>query len=231
MSKEHKYDAIIDLDSLDPKSAHGQIIGMIQPNSRVLEIGCATGYISRCLKEEKKCSVVGVEVDSEAAQKANRYCDQVIAGSAENEETFGQLSGTFDIIVMAAVLEHLVEPDRVLRRVRDYLRKDGYMILSLPNIAHWTIRRDLLFGKFEYSDYGLLDNTHLRFFTFLTAKQMIDDCGYFIDYFSMTTSEIPGVIRAIKRVPFLGERIREHILDSFPNFFGYELIFKIRPFD
>ncbi len=221
-----KYDDFIDLNILDPHSAHAQIIDLIESNKKVLEIGCATGYISRCLTKAKQCKVTGVEIDHPASQKAKQYCENIIIGNIEDDAIFAQIEGTYDIIVMAAVLEHLVNPEKVLTKIRDLINPSGYAIITLPNIANWKVRKEIVFGRFEYEDYGILDKGHLRFFTYHSAKRLIEKCGYDIEYFSVTGGFPGGDI--LRSIPLLGERLFRYLHSRAPNLLGYELIFKVR---
>ncbi len=223
---KYKYDGVIDVNTLSFDSAHVKIINLVEPDKVVLEIGCATGYISQYLIESKKCIVVGVEVDKKAAEKAGRYCKKVIVGNIEDDTIFAQIEGTYDIIIMAAVLEHLVNPEKVLTKAKDLLNPNGYAIITLPNIANWKVRKELLMGRFEYEDYGILDRDHLRFFTYHSAKRLIEGCGYKIEYFSVTGGFPGGGI--FRKIPFIGKKLFYFLHVKLPNLLGYELIFKIR---
>lgn len=147
----------------------------------MLEFGCATGYMSAVLKQRNGCSVVGIEISSDAAELAREHCDQVIVGDAETLDYDSVLEGErFDAIVFADVLEHLREPGEVLSRIRPFLAEEGEMIASIPNVAHASLRLALLGGEFRYRELGLLDDTHLRFFTRATVQDLFEEAGYVI---------------------------------------------------
>ena len=114
--------------------------------------------------------MVGIDIDEARAKLAQERLNKVIVANVEKMERDPFPDGYFDIIIFADVLEHLKEPETVLRRFKKYLKKDGYALISIPNIANWKMRVYLLFGKWHYKDVGLLDKTHLRFFTLKTAK-------------------------------------------------------------
>jgi 2-polyprenyl-3-methyl-5-hydroxy-6-metoxy-1,4-benzoquinol methylase len=143
----------------------------------VLETGCATGFLSRCLVE-RGCVVTGVEIDAQAAERARQWCEKVIPADLNQSDWAGRVGRDFDTILFGDVLEHLVNPELVLRQAAELLAPDGRVIVCLPNIAHWTVRASLLRGKFEYAPHGILDVTHLRFFTPETGRRMIEEAGY-----------------------------------------------------
>lgn len=171
--------------------AHAKMVQLVGKNKKVLEIGCATGYISKKLKENG-CQVIGIEIDSSAGRIAKRYCKNVIIADVESLKKISYKN--FDVLLFGDVLEHLKDPSNVLKRFRKYLKKNGYVVLSVPNIAFWFIRLKLLFGKFEYGDYGILDRTHLKFFTLKSLKKLLDDGGYKIVKIDVTPRSMSPLI-------------------------------------
>jgi SAM-dependent methyltransferase len=140
--------------------------------ARILDAGTASGYLGRIWKT-KGHYVAGIEYDAVTAEKARGYYD---AFQVADIETFTfPYRREFDYIVFADVLEHLRDPAAVLRRCIPALKDSGKIIISLPNIANWIIRAGLLFGRFDYMDRGILDRTHLRFFTLRTLRQLMDE--------------------------------------------------------
>jgi 2-polyprenyl-3-methyl-5-hydroxy-6-metoxy-1,4-benzoquinol methylase len=120
----------------------------------------------------------------------------------------------FNTIVCADVLEHLIFPEKVLHfLVRDFLKNDGQVIISLPNIAHFSTRLSLLLGKFEYRESGILDKTHLHLYTQKSARKMIELCGLAIESEEFSSNNFGAII---KKVPFLG------------TILGYNLIYICR---
>jgi 2-polyprenyl-3-methyl-5-hydroxy-6-metoxy-1,4-benzoquinol methylase len=164
----HRYEQGIDPES---DSTHARVVRLVGTDRRVLELGPATGHMTEVLVD-RGCTVVGIEVDPSMAPEAERFAERVIVGDLDVldlDEALGD--DRFDAIVAADVLEHLKDPLSVLRRLRAFLKPDGCFVVSLPNIAHGSVRLALLEGHFRYSNVGLLDRTHLRFFT----RENIDD--------------------------------------------------------
>jgi O-antigen biosynthesis protein len=168
-----RYD--FDRIDLDSGSVHADVVELVGESKRVLELGPATGYMSRALGE-RDCEVVGIELDPDMAKRAGEFCGRMIVGDVEALDLERELEGErFDAIVAADVLEHLKDPLQVLRRLRPFLGPDGCFVISVPNVAHGSVRLALLSGRFDYQDIGLLDSTHLRFFTRETLEQLLDE--------------------------------------------------------
>ncbi|MHA1274499.1 MAG: class I SAM-dependent methyltransferase [Candidatus Helarchaeota archaeon] len=160
----------------NPYTAHSRMLELVGKDKTVLEVGCATGYISKKLKENG-CKVTGIEINPQSAEIAKEYCEQIIVGNVEELKDLPLNRDYFDFILFADVLEHLLHPTRTLAKLKKYLKKDGKIFISLPNIANYRVRLNLLVGRFNYTEIGLLDKTHIRFFTIRTAKQLIKDAG------------------------------------------------------
>ena len=158
-----KYDYQIDLGA---DNAHTRVIRLVGAGKHVLELGCATGYMTKVLVERFGCTVVGIDRDPEAAEQARKVCGCVIVGDVDSLD-FARALGEarFDVIVCADVLEHLRDPMRAVAALRGFLQPNGYVVASIPNVGHVAIVAELLEGRFPYSTLGLLDETHLRFFT------------------------------------------------------------------
>lgn len=97
------------------------------------------------------------------------------------DETAVQSLGKFDVVILADVLEHLPDPASVLQLTRRVLEQDGIVIASVPNVAHWSVRLDLLFGRFDYQPCGIMDATHLRWFTEKSVRVLFETTGYQIE--------------------------------------------------
>jgi 2-polyprenyl-3-methyl-5-hydroxy-6-metoxy-1,4-benzoquinol methylase len=165
----------------EPGSAHTLVVGLVPEGARVLEFGCATGYMSEVMRTSKGCRVTGIEIDPEAGELAKEHCDRVIIGDAEKLD-YDELLGKerFDAILFVDVLEHLKEPGDVLARIRPFLSRRGSVLASIPNVAHGSVRLALLAGEFRYRRTGLLDDTHLRFFTRQGVQELFESTGFVI---------------------------------------------------
>ena len=155
------------------------LIRLIPPQARsILEVGCAAGMTGKTLREKGFEEIVGIEVNEEAASIGKSYYDQVIIGDAEKVELPFE-KGHFDCILYGDVLEHLINPWQVLKEHKSFLKKGGTIICSIPNIRHYRVIRRLVFrGKWEYADSGILDKTHLRFFTLGSIRKMVKEAGF-----------------------------------------------------
>ncbi|MGQ3889922.1 class I SAM-dependent methyltransferase [Legionella sp. CNM-1927-20] len=168
----------IDLE-LHHNSSHAKILNKILPGSHVLEFGPAHGVMTKYMKEKLKCKIYAVELDITAANDARQYCEKMLVGDIEKYTWKSEYADLrFDFIIFADVLEHLYYPWQVLAEVRPFLNENGKILLSLPNIANNAVIMDLISDKFEYRSTGLLDCTHLRFFTKSSIEKMVKECGY-----------------------------------------------------
>ncbi len=166
-----------DIDLGDDNDSHTLVILMVGENKRVLELGCAEGSTTRVL-QARGCRVTGIEMDPTAARTAEQFTERMIVDDLDTMDFNTALGDErFDVIVAADVLEHLTDPLRCLRACMERLSTDGEVVLSIPNIAHADVRLALLDGHFDYSEWGLLDNTHLRFFTRTSLLDFLEECG------------------------------------------------------
>lgn len=225
---EFKYGGRLTLANIDSTDSHGKMLKMVRPNARVLETGCANGRFSAVLTEIG-CTVVGNEIDPGAAQEARQFCEEVIVGDLEDPDLRATIPGGFDIMIFGDVLEHLVEPWKVLADMRAKLREGGYLIVSIPNIGHWDGRMGLLVGNFEYTHDGLMDATHLRFFTHRTAIELVEQSGYSIVEVDRTYN-LPSWVYRIRLVRRFAPRLLLPILRRIaPNLFTLQFIIKAVP--
>ncbi len=171
-----KYRARVDFANVN--DAHSLAVGAVPPGSDVLDIGCADGSMAEALGA-MACRVWGIERDGDAAERARQVCEDVVVGDLEEIELRGAFhSRKFSAVLMLDVLEHLADPGRLLGEVVHVLAPDGYAVLSVPNISHAAMRLQLLGGRFSYTDLGLLDRTHLRFFDRPGLEAMIEGSGF-----------------------------------------------------
>ena len=190
-------------------------------------MGPATGYITKALSE-RGCHVTCVETDAAAAEVASSFCERMIVGSIEEIDLPATFKDErFDVVMFGDVLEHLLDPEAVLVKVVSLLNPDGYVVASIPNVAHASIVLNLMAGEFKDTDLGLLDKTHLRFFTRSSIETMFRESGYRITLW-----------RRIVLDPFETElELRKedypaHIMDAIqqgPEASTYQLIVKAYP--
>lgn len=182
LSEKYKYQFTIQQEDVAAgKSSHAQLLKMILPNSTVLECGPAHGVMTKYMKEVLHCKVSIVEVDQESYADALQYAVGGVCANIEDDVWMDQFEcGHFDYILYADVLEHLRDPQAVLVKMKKFLKPDGSVLLSVPNIAHGDIIMNLLCDQFNYTPLGLLDNTHIHFFTYKSLRKMIADAGYFL---------------------------------------------------
>ena len=168
----------IEVDLSQENTSHAQLIRLTGRNKQVLEVGPATGYVTKVL-QQRGCRVWCIENDAEAAKVAAEFCERMVVANVEAvdfKSTFPE--ERFDVVTFGDVLEHLVDPMAVLTRVRDVLKANGHVVASVPNVAHASIRLSLLGGQFQYAEMGLLDRTHLRFFTRESLADLFHGAGY-----------------------------------------------------
>lgn len=152
---------------------------------RALDLGCAGGMLGASVKERyPRAEVWGLELDPQAAAEAAKRLDRAICANLDraNFEELGLPKSGFDLVFLADVLEHLYDPWKLLRDLRAYLAPDAQVVASLPNLRNFEVMRDALVGgRFDYAAAGLLDITHIRFFTRSTMIELFEQTGYRID--------------------------------------------------
>jgi 2-polyprenyl-3-methyl-5-hydroxy-6-metoxy-1,4-benzoquinol methylase/glycosyltransferase involved in cell wall biosynthesis len=178
-----------------------KLLGLIPPGlGSILEVGCGTGALGAHYKASNPDThYTGIELNPEAAAVGRDRIDRVITANVEQaEEPELQFADqSFDALVYGDVLEHLINPWEVLDRHSRWLKPDGYVIASIPNVQNWTILRDLMRGRWDYQDEGLLDRTHLRFFTLDSVKALFAQAGLRIETIEATQSHDPSEYAAI----------------------------------
>lgn len=166
------------VDPLRPNDAHGISLQLVGRNKTVLELGAAAGHVTKALKDLGN-TVTAVERDGRFLENLRGIADDVHITDLDWLNLRELLGGrTFDVILAGDVLEHCSRPDLVLHQCHDLLSPGGSVVVSLPNIAHGDVRLALLTGRFEYRETGLLDRTHLRFFTRKSIEGFADSCGF-----------------------------------------------------
>jgi 2-polyprenyl-3-methyl-5-hydroxy-6-metoxy-1,4-benzoquinol methylase len=175
MNDSFIYDTIPDPENLN--SSYGLMFQLIGHNKRILEVGCSTGFMTKILSE-RGCRVTAIERDARAARKAEGFAESMIVGDLEDQGVWSGLEHqTFETIVAGDVLEHLRDPLSALQNAARHLEPAGSIVLSIPNVAHGDVRLALLSGHFDYSESGLLDSTHLHFFTIHSVRALLKQAG------------------------------------------------------
>ena len=173
---------------------------------KIIEVGCSSGVLAKEFKKiNPECQYIGIEIDKEYAILAERYCDQVIVGDIENfDQVFWGRYSDYDCFIFADVLEHLKDPWKVLKKISTLPNKTT-VIACIPNFQHWSIPALISIGDFTYQDMGLLDKTHLRFFTRKTIIQLFQSNGFFINDLQARTFNQPDeqLLNCIKKMAVL----------------------------
>ena len=182
-----EYDVAIDLSN--PNTSHAQVVELVGRAERVLDIGCWNGDLGRVLMDGG-CRVSGVELDADAAAVAARYLEKVVVLDLDKESVVDHFEpGTFDALVFADVLEHVFDPVGVLRSCLDLLTPEGRVVISLPNVAHGSLRLAHLQGRWDLTDTGLLDRTHIRFFNRARLFDLLEEAGLVVEELRGTTAD------------------------------------------
>jgi 2-polyprenyl-3-methyl-5-hydroxy-6-metoxy-1,4-benzoquinol methylase len=170
-----------DIDLANLNDSHTLAVLSVPPDSQVLDVGAADGSVASALVE-RGCTVHAVEVDPASAREAQEHCQRVVVGDVEELDVGATFDGAgFDAILLLDVLEHLRDPLAVLRKVTGVLADRGRVIVSVPNVAHAAVKLALLGGRFQYTELGLLDRTHLRFFDKPALDQLLADAGLVVE--------------------------------------------------
>lgn len=161
---------------------------LIGNEATVLEIGPATGMLTRIIATEQRCQVTAIEIDADAAELTRPLCKAIHVADIDTVELSTLLGDQkFDVATFGDVLEHLRSPVGALKKVKPYLTDGGCVVLSVPNIAHASIAYELANGRFDYRPTGLLDVTHIHFFTRKSLLLAIEEAGYVVTDFERIT--------------------------------------------
>lgn len=207
-------------------SSHGRISTMLsaRPPLKILDLGCSSGLLAERLQEMGH-HVHGVDMYEfpEAADRMSAFTQADLTQGIPAEVGSG-----YDLILMADVLEHLGKPGRLLEQCRDLLSDEGSIMLCVPNIGHWYPRARATLGLFDYDQRGILDATHLRFFTRRSIRKLVERNGYTV----RRTEPVGLPLDALGLEGTKGQTIRliDHFLVTmWPNMFGYQTIIEATP--
>jgi 2-polyprenyl-3-methyl-5-hydroxy-6-metoxy-1,4-benzoquinol methylase len=189
---------------------------------RLLDVGCGAGMLGKRIKDEVGCEVVGLTCSEAEAVLAAERLDKVLVCDLN---CFDPLeAGRFDCIICSHVLEHLYKPDEVLKRLRPGISAGGTLIVALPNVLYWRQRLDFFRGRFAYTDGGLMDRTHYRFFDWATAKELLEESGY-----KIIDAGAEGSFPLSRFLPGAGRWMDRAALNNFPGLFGFQFVFVCHP--
>jgi 2-polyprenyl-3-methyl-5-hydroxy-6-metoxy-1,4-benzoquinol methylase len=191
---------------------HSLLVRYANGGRLVLDVGCATGYLASKLAATGAV-VDGIEVDRSAAAEALAVCRHVVVGSAADADVWRQTQGSYDVVVLGDVIEHLPDPVGALGLAKGVLALGGRLVVSLPNVANWLVRARLVAGRFEYSDTGIMDRTHLRWFTLRTCHETFAAAG----------------LTVARWAPAAGGPTPVALLKLRPQLFAPQFVFDLRP--
>lgn len=196
----------------------------VQSGSSVLDLGCATGYFGRELIR-KGCRVIGVESDKSAATIARKFYQQVIIGDLEESNKIKIDRNKFDYVLLLDALEHVKNREQLLIAIHKWLKPQGILIISTPNIAHVSIRLKLMFGDFSYSDWGILDKNHLHFFTEKTLEEELVGCRWLSEAKAVSADfgQLPIFGRFLRHIPKIWQQIMTKMA---PILLGVQFVWK-----
>ena len=209
----------------DPHSSHSVMLAWLGAGHgrRLLDVGAADGLLSRHLSDAG-WRVTGIEADRELAAAGRAFCERMVV--ADLDRDVPELDTPFDAIVYGDVLEHLVDPLRTVQGLNRCLVPGGRVVISVPNVAHLLIRLSLLMGRFDYFDRGILDRTHLRFFTDRSLRRLLGAAGLVIVRRTATAVPLYQVVPAAWHGRFLAgvHAISGAMSRTFPRLLGYQFV-------
>lgn len=224
----HVYEYEVDASS---ETAPANVVRLVGQHKRVLEIGCGPGSITRVLAQQSQCRVTGLELDPEFVKKASPYCQLIMQADLNAADWPHLLDGAerFDVVVAADVLEHLYDPWVTLRRMVQFIKPEGYLVISLPHVGHAGVASCLINGNFKYGDCGLLDYTHIRFFCLKNIEDLFSQAG-------LKIVEAKYVVKPPEETEFAESwstlpTAVKNVLSRSPHAHVYQVVVKAVPFN
>jgi SAM-dependent methyltransferase len=199
-------------------AVNGPVLAAIPATARrVLDVGCGSGALGQALKQRQAVEVVGLTYSDAEAAIARTRLDRVETCdlNAPNVDDLG----LFDCIVCSHVLEHLYWPEELLAHLRPHLAPQGVLVVALPNVLAWRQRLAFLCGRFRYTDGGLMDRTHFRFYDWGSAQALVRNAG-----FRVVAVRAEGVFPILGRLPLLGPALNRLATSLAPGLFGFQFV-------
>jgi 2-polyprenyl-3-methyl-5-hydroxy-6-metoxy-1,4-benzoquinol methylase len=175
----------------DLKDAVGWMFDHIEDNKVFLDFGCSTGYFGNLIKKAKNNKVFGVEI-SEDVKEARKVLDGVYVFDLDGEWPKEIYEQKYDYLFFGDIIEHLKDPQKALEKARALLKEDGLVFISTPNVAHISVRLELMGGNFEYEPMGILDSTHLKYFTKKSLTKLVQEAGYNLKSIDFSANDYPN---------------------------------------
>lgn len=210
-----------------PGSSHDVLrrrIRALPPGMRLLDLGAAGGHLGRAVRD--RCAfLAGVEPHGPQIESARAGYDDWRVVDALHA---GDWSEAFDVVVCADVLEHFARPDALLRLIQGWLKPGGLLLASVPNVANVSVRLALLFGRFPYHERGILDRTHLTFFTRATARGLLENEGFRVRAVEPTAMPYELAFPALSRAPLCApaRTFAQATARAWPTLFGYQFVYE-----
>ena len=194
------------------------------PPGVALDGGCGAGDNARLLRQAG-WSVTGLTISPQERDIASQHCDSVCI--ADLNSGVPEEVRQFDLVIYSHVLEHLLRPDIALGEARRLLKPTGLLAIALPNVLHWRPRLKFLLGKFEYESGGIMDDTHVRFYTFQSGRELLRSNG-----FEIVSAQVDGwfplpLLRP--RVPRLAKFMDSLVSRCWPGLFGWQSLYLAKP--
>ncbi len=209
-------------------SGNPALLEFVPPNSRVLDCGCGAGDNARLLKQ-RGCRTVGITISPEEQRAASGFCDQVLLADMEAGIP-PEIQGAFDVILLCHVLEHLVHPEKVLRDAHRLLSPHGRLAVALPNVLFYPNRAKLFAGLFEYTQAGIMDETHVRFYTHATGERLLVKSGYKVLVARADGAFPLWKLRCLLKGPWV-QKINACACRCWPGLFGAQNLYLARTAD
>jgi len=191
-----------------------------QQAKQILDIGCGSGALGQAIKQKQSCKIFGITYSQNEADLASQYLDDVTV--ADINEIDLSTFGKFDCIICSHILEHLYSPEKLLTKLHNNLTEDGVLVVALPNVLFFKQRWEFIKGNFKYTDGGLMDKTHFRFFDWETAYQLLIETNWDVKQrIADTHFPLPFIRKFIRP---LESTLNHLVAQKFPSLFGTQFI-------